>query len=242
VIRRIARIASLLSLLAGGVPADRAEVVIGKSVKGRPITAHRVGDSNAPRKAVIVGNIHGDEPQGLRVVRAIRARASAVHGIDLWLIDTVNPDGLRAHGRQNAHGVDLNRNFGVRWRRTGPPGSRYFAGRHAFSEPESRAVRELLLRLRPAITIWYHQPFGFVYPPLGGGDPAVTRAYAALTGNDVRTPPRVRYTGTATMWQNARLPESTAFVVELPASALSSRGIVRHARAAMKIAALGAGG
>ena len=241
-----------MTLLVWGAPAggvglgpepglpQATEVVIGHSVNGRAITAYRLGDADSPRKALIVGNIHGDEPQGLRVMRAIRAKAAGIHGVDLWMIDTVNPDGLKAERRQNARGVDLNRNFGVRWRRTGPSGSRYFAGRRAFSEPETRAVRKLVLRLRPAITIWYHQPFGFVFPPLGGGDLAVSRAYARLTGSSVRTPAGVRYTGTATMWENARLPDATAFVVELPAAALSSRRIARHANAALVVASFGA--
>ena len=214
------------------------EVEIGHSVKGRPITAYRLGDESSSRKALIVGSIHGDERQGLRVLRSIRAMEAGIHGVDLWMIDSVNPDGLKARSRHNARGVDLNRNFGVRWRRTGPRGSRYYAGPRAFSEPESRAVRSLVTRLRPAITIWYHQPLGFVFPPLGGGDLAVSRAYAQLTGNAVRTQPGVRYTGTATMWQNGRLPDSTAFVVELPGAALSSARIRRHARAALAVATL----
>jgi protein MpaA len=221
------------------LPSART-VVIGHSVLGRRIVARRVGDLDSPRKALIVGNIHGDEPQGLRVTRAIRRMRARVHGIDVWVIDTVNPDGLRARRRQNAHGVDLNRNFGTLWRRTGPRGYRYYAGRKRFSEPESRAVRALVLRLRPSITIWYHQPYGYVIPPDSRGDAGIARDYARLTGNSVRTPPGVRYTGTATMWENAHVPGSTAFVVELPAGALSSRRISLHARAALRVAKLGA--
>jgi len=214
-------------------------VVIGHSVLGHRITAHRYGDVDAPRKALIVGNIHGDEPQGLRAIRSIRSMRGRIHGIDLWVIDTVNPDGLRAHRRQNAHGVDLNRNFSFKWRRTGPPGYRYYAGRKPFSEPESRAVRALVLRLEPAVTIWYHQPYGYVIPPDSNGDASLARDYARLTGNAVRTPPGVRYTGTATMWENATVAGSTAFVVELPSYALPARSIRRHARAAIGVAKLG---
>jgi protein MpaA len=221
-----------------GLPSARS-VVIGHSVEGRRIVARRVGDVDAPRKALIVGNIHGDEPQGLRVTRAIRRMRARVHGVDIWVIDTVNPDGLRARRRQNAHGVDLNRNFGTRWHRTGPPGSRYYAGRKRFSEPESRAVRDLVRRLRPSITIWYHQPFGYVIPPDSRGDAAIARDYARLTDNAVRTPPGVRYTGTATMWEDAHVPGSTAFAVELPGAALSSGRITRHARAAVRVTKLG---
>jgi protein MpaA len=217
---------------------DARRVVIGHSALGRRITAIRVGDRDAARTALVVGNIHGDEPEGLRVTRALRAMGERARGIDLWVIDTVNPDGRAARCRQNARGVDLNRNFGTLWRRTGSPGYRYYAGRRAFSEPESRAVRTLVQRLRPSVTVWYHQPYGYVIPP-SGGDLGIVRDYARLTGNSVRTPRGIRYTGTATMWQNATVPGSTAFVVELPAFPLPQRRIARHARAAIKVARLG---
>lgn len=215
------------------------KVVIGHSVLGHRITAYRYGDRDSPRKALVVGNIHGDEPEGLRVIRTIRSMRERIHGMDLWVIDTVNPDGLRAHRRQNARGVDLNRNFGERWRHNGPLGYRYYAGRRPFSEPESRAVRNLVELLRPAVTIWYHQPYGFVFPPGPGGDLGVVRDYARLTGNAIRNTPGIVYTGTATMWENATVPDSTAFVVELPAGTQPQRTIRRHARAALRVARLG---
>ncbi|MEA2468106.1 MAG: murein peptide amidase [Thermoleophilaceae bacterium] len=222
-----------------GLPAA-SKVVIGHSVLGRRITAYRYGDADSPRKALVVGNIHGDEPEGMRVIRAIRSQRARIHGMDLWVIDTVNPDGLRARTRQNARGVDLNRNFDRRWRRNGSPGARYYGGRRPFSEPESRAVRDLVLRLKPAVTIWYHQPYGFVFPPGPGGELGIVRDYAALTGNAVRNTRGIRYTGTATMWQAAVVPGSTAFVVELPGFPLTQARIERHARAVLRVTRLGA--
>ena len=213
-------------------------VVIGHSVLGHRITAHRYGDRDAARKALVVGNIHGNEPEGVRVTRAIRTMRGRIHGVDLWVIATANPDGLRAHTRQNAHGVDLNRNFDRKWRRNGSPGARYYGGQRPFSEPETRAVRALVTRLRPAVTIWYHQPYGFVFPPGPGGDTGLVRDYARLTGNAVRTT-GLRYTGTATMWQAAEVKGSTAFVVELAAGRQPVRRIKRHARAAIRVARLG---
>jgi hypothetical protein len=215
-------------------------VVIGHSVLGHRITAHRYGDPNSPRKALVVGNIHGDEPEGIRVDRTIRSMRSSIHGMDLWVIDTVNPDGLRARTRQNVHGVDLNRNFDRKWRRNGSPGARYYGGRKPFSEPETRAVRDLVTRLKPAVTIWYHQPYGFVFPPGAGGSLNLVRDYAHLTGNAVRNTTGIEYTGTATMWQAAAVPGSTAFVVELPAGRSPKQRITRHARAALRVARLGA--
>src|SRR3954467_8365060 len=158
--------ASAVATLGRGPDLPTAStVVIGHSVLGRRITARRYGDRDSPRKALVVRNTHGDEPQGLRVTSTIRRMRAHIHGMDLWVIDTVNPDGLRARRRQNAHGVDLNRNFDRKWRRNGSPGARYYGGRKPFSEPETRAVRKLVIRLRPTVTIWYHQPYGFVFPP-----------------------------------------------------------------------------
>lgn len=231
--------ASAVTTLGHGPDLPTARmVVIGHSVLGRRITAYRYGERDSPRKALVVGDIHGDEPEGLRVIRAIRRMRAHVRGVDLWVIDTVNPDGLRAHRRQNAHGVDLNRNFSRKWRRNGSPGSPYYGGRRPFSEPETRAVRALVTRLRPAVTIWYHQPYGFVFPPGPGGDLGAVRDYARLTANSIRTT-GIEYTGTATMWQAATVRASTAFVVELPAYRLSAAKIRQHARAAVRVARLG---
>jgi protein MpaA len=235
----VAPAAAVTTLGPGPGLPTASRIVVGHSVLGRRITAVRYGDRDSPRKALVVGNIHGDEPQGLRVGRAIRDRRDRIEGVDLWVIDSVNPDGLRAHRRQNAHGVDLNRNFSVKWRRNGSPGARYYGGPRPFSEPETRAVRELVLRLRPTVTIWYHQPYGFVFPPGPGGDGNVVRDYARLTGNAVRNTTGIRYTGTATMWQAAKVPHSTAFVVELPAFPLTTARIRRHARAALAVSRLG---
>ena len=107
--------------------------------------------------------MHGDERGGLAVTRELRRQwAARLRGVDLWVVDSFNPDGLRRGTRQNARGVDLNRNFPYRWRANGRRGSRYWGGPKPLSEPESRAIRRLVLQLRPAVTVWYHQPWGAV--------------------------------------------------------------------------------
>ncbi len=174
--------AGLVALAAPG--SARAErVKVGESREGRPIVASRLGDPDSPRKAIVVGLIHGDEPAGLAVTREIRRTwGPRLSGVDLWVIDTFNPDGLRRRRRQNARGVDLNRNFPYRWRANGRRGSRYWGGTKPLSEPESRAVRKLVLRVRPAVTIWFHQPWGAVLACGGGASTAIPRRYARLAG------------------------------------------------------------
>jgi hypothetical protein len=47
--------------------------------------------------------------------------------------------------------------------------------------------------------------------------------------------------GTATRWQNHRLPTTSSFVVELPAGALAAAAVRRHVRAIEAVARLIAG-
>jgi protein MpaA len=135
-------------------PTVLASQVIGRSVQGRAIRAYRLGDPTSPVKAVVLGAIHGDEPAGIRVTEGIR-RGRPVHEVDLWVIPTINPDGVARNRRQNARGVDLNRNFPYNWGRlTG----KYYSGPHALSEPESRALKRFLDRVRPRFMVSFHQP------------------------------------------------------------------------------------
>ncbi len=156
-------------------------IVLGHSVEGRAITAVRVGDPTSPRKALVLGVIHGDEPAGAAVTRQILRRYRGIGGVDLWVVKTVNPDGLAHHTRRNAHGVDLNRNFSYRWRDGVPPSSGYYPGPHPFSEPESRAVRKLVRQLQPQVSIWFHQPWDQVLAPCHG-DASLQRRFSQLSG------------------------------------------------------------
>jgi murein peptide amidase A len=215
-------LATALAAAPSPAAAPLRTEVIGHSVQGRPITVVRVGDPAAARKILVVGEVHGDEPAGRTIVRALRAATPAA-GTQLLLIEDLNPDGFAHRTRTNAHGVDLNRNSPQRWAGAGP---------RPWSEPETRALRALVLRERPALTIYYHQPFGLVDIP-EGGRPGAARAYARRTGLPLRR--LSRRPGSLSRWQNVRLEAGSAFVVELAAGPLSPALRRRHVAAVLAI-------
>ena len=136
--------------------ADEARQ-IGTSAQGRPIMAMRYGDG--PRTVLVVGVTHGDEEGGLRVLRRVRS-LPLPQGITLWVVPTMNPDGLVADARFLADGANPNR--------------------QAPNEPEQQAVYDFALATRPSLTVWYHQNYGWVGG--SGASAAPARQYQELTG------------------------------------------------------------
>jgi Zinc carboxypeptidase/Penicillin-insensitive murein endopeptidase len=199
-------------------------IVIGRSAHGRAINAFQLGTPRLARRVLVVGCIHGDEPEGLKVTRRLISRAR-MHGASLWVVPNLNPDGRSAGSRNNARGVDLNRNFPSEWEPLGVSGPR------ALSEPETRAAVRLIRRLRPAVTVWFHQPQRVVRA--WGRSRGIARRYAQLAGARfaaIRWPP-----GSAPNWQNQRL-QARSFVVELRPGRLPAENARRHMRAVVGIA------
>jgi murein peptide amidase A len=201
----------------------RSAFPTGRSALGRPIGAIEVGDPLSPRRALVVGCIHGDECAGLAVTRILlKSHPNA----DLWIVPNLNPDGFAARHRENARGVDLNRNFSAGWQRGRA------SGPYAFSEPETGFARALIRRLHPSLTIWFHQPQGLVRA-WGRSVPAARR-YAVLTGVPFR---RLRWPpGSAPQWQNRRFRRGASYVVELPPGRLSTTSARRYAGAVLTAA------
>jgi hypothetical protein len=109
------------------------------------------------------------------------------------------------------HGVDLNRDFAVATQR------------------ETRIARRLILRLRPAVTIWFHQPQSVVRA--WGPSRATARRYARLAGVPYRS--LAWPAGSASRWQNGI--GQVSFVVELPPGELPDALARRHANAVLRL-------
>ena len=133
------------------------KVVIGHSVRGRPIRAFHLGEPGK-RTVLLVSTMHGDEGKPRLILQALRG-GRPVRGIDLWVVPVYNPDGLARGTRKNARGIDLNRNFPYRW--ADLDGS-YESGPRPGSEPETRAMMRFLHRIRPDRILSFHQPLNGV--------------------------------------------------------------------------------
>ena len=197
--------------------------MLGRSEQGRPIIAWEAGDPNAKRRVLVVGCIHGNEPAGIAIADAV-THASVPAGTDVWVIPDLNPDGVAANTRQNARGVDLNRNFPYRWQ---PLSGVFNSGPRALSERESRIAYNLIRRVRPTTSIWFHQHLNVVDE--SGGDVRVERRFARLVG--MRTKRLTRDPGSVTGWENHTFPGTTAFVVELPAGPVPAQRLGVFTRA-----------
>ena len=149
---------------------------IGHTVKNRPIYAWRLGQPTSKRKVVIFGAMHGDENGPSRILYNLRD-GRAIKGADIWVVPHYNPDGTARHSRQNAHGVDLNRNYPYHWKRlTGATNS----GPRAASEPETRAMMAFLRQVRPAYVVSFHQPLHGVGRTVHRGAAFVRRLHRGL--------------------------------------------------------------
>jgi protein MpaA len=220
-----------LALAAAAPAATMHSELLGRSALGRPIRVHVVGAAPARDRILVVGCIHGNECAGIAVTRRL-VRAMPPAGARLWIVHDLNPDGHARGTRQNGRGVDLNRNFGALWRPIGARGDPQYPGPRPWSEPETRLIRALILRIRPTETIWFHQPQGLVRA-WGPSIPAARR-YARLAGE--RFAARRWPNGTGPNWQNHRFPGAPAYVVELQPGPLSPAAAARHARAVLRLA------
>ena len=214
------------------VPAFVETRELGRSVQDRPITAVRRGTPGG-RVVLVIGVIHGDEDDGVAIIDLLEQQ-DVPAGIDLWLVESMNPDGQAAQDRHNANQVDLNRNFPADWGPIGVPGDGQYAGPSVASEPETQAMVAFVEEIRPDLIIWYHQDL-FRINPGRGRDGAIRARYAELTGLPLVSITGGTYTGVAATWARRTIEPGVAFIVELGAT-LSPEEAQVHANAVLTIA------
>jgi len=149
-----------------------APAVYGVSVEQTPL--HIWYPAGSRVELLIFAGIHGEEPDTTVLLsRALRSlhqvsRACAV-------ILCANPDGVRHGTRGNANGVDLNRNFPSanwtsdpvthRWNVDSDQRIELSPGQQPCSEPEARALAEVVDDLKPECIVSLHSPLGLIDDP-----------------------------------------------------------------------------
>lgn len=164
----------------------------GHSRDGVPLRAFHPA-TGGPAAGLMVAAQHGEEAVTALLARRLLERVSA--DATRWVVVPVaNPDGLINGTRQNAAGVDLNRNFPTAtWRSddsfTYPPGIEQdrrvienrtnlsSPGEHAGSEPETQALTALIERLDPPLVVDLHSPLELIFSR-GDVPPEVTAELA----------------------------------------------------------------
>ena len=224
IVSLLVAVALACTLSGAAAPSAHAQPIqLGRSEGGRAILASRVGDPHGT-PVLVFGCIHGTECAGIAVADALEH----VHTrLDLWIVPNLNPDGYARGARQNGRGVDLNANWSSQWHGGGRPWDTYYPGPHPFSERETRIARNLILRIHPRLTIWFHQHLNLVWA--WGPSTAAGRIYARAS--EMRFYHRHWLHGTATNWQNHHLPDSASLTVELPAGALTAQEVRRQVHA-----------
>jgi predicted deacylase len=129
-----------------------------KSALSEDILLFTAGDERLP-KMVLVGGVHGDEPEGARLVEDFILEAEkkqSAFKACVLAIPRYNPDGLHKNERTNGNGVDLNRNFPSQDWSAQVRAPRYFPGTHAESESETQGLVHLLKVSKPFLVVHCH--------------------------------------------------------------------------------------
>jgi hypothetical protein len=162
---------------------------IGKSVKGNNIYSYTYGSGS--ETLILFGAMHGSEKSsGVTLNSLIDRMESRVDeipsGKKIIIVPILNPDGYNSFKRYNANNVDLNRNFDTtNWTKDsdGPDGSSTSSGgQEPFSEPESRAIRDLILQNSPYLTVSYHAAASYVIANGGIDSNSYAQQYANTSG------------------------------------------------------------
>lgn len=116
-----------------------------------------LGGSFSNNPILVVGVVHGDEPQGEDLIN----RYLAANESGMLFIPTLNPDGKQLGRRTNSNGVDINRNFPTKnWELTEK--DNYFGGESPASEIETKFLAEVIEEYKPRLILTLHTPYKIV--------------------------------------------------------------------------------
>ncbi len=201
------------SLLTQVAQSGTGETVIGHSAEGRDLVIRRFGSGE--HILMLVGGIHGGwEGNTVTLMQQLIEHFTAtpddvLPGITILINPVANPDGLAygriPRGRFNGDDVDLNRNWSCDWSSEAFwREERVNAGIGSFTEPETIALSNFILQVRPAALLFFHSAAGGVFAGNCDGDHG-SAVLAAVFGKAAGYPydkPFTAYgvSGTASDW------------------------------------------
>lgn len=152
---------NLYSQIAG---SDLPWRILAESVEGRQIYLLELGGGDST--TLIFGGFHGSEIAGVQLVfhfaEYLYYEQQASLTSRVIIVPVLNPDGLVKASRTNASGVDINRNFPTANWSGEYKSKKNFPGLAPASEPETRAVIDLLKENAPQRIISVHAPLKMV--------------------------------------------------------------------------------
>lgn len=135
-----------------------SEIESGHSLEGHPITAFKT-DIKAPKYLYLLGGVHGDEVEGVYVLKELFQWLKMEHSLKdlpMVVIPILNVDGYKNQTRVNAHLVDLNRNLPTNDWSTSHKEPKYNPGPKPLSEPENQFLVKLMDKYKPGFILSFH--------------------------------------------------------------------------------------
>ena len=186
-------------LLSVSAQTSAPDEVIGYSQGGQLLTMRHLGEGQ--RRVLILGGQHGGpERNTVELVEGLYEYFSTnpdqvPPGIRLDVLPVANPDGLADGSRQFLSGVDPNRNWGgPDWRSDAYDSNGRFrtglGGPEPFSEQETRALADWVLRVHPLLVVNYHSAGNFMFGGRDGLAGDISSAYADASGYNWPQPGR----------------------------------------------------
>jgi len=166
---------TIFTELANDYPTLTERFTVGYSVQNRPIYGIRINGTsdsvNTKTEIRIAGAIHGNEDMAVEMPLMMAQHLCENYGtdnqitdlvdkLDFYIIPLVNPDGKAKNTRENARGIDLNRNFGYQYHPESYNGEYTNSG--MFSQPETIAMARHHLERNFTVSFIFHTTAAYV--------------------------------------------------------------------------------
>jgi hypothetical protein len=211
------------------------KVIFGKTGMGRDLVYYRIDPysdtkkNKITKKVLITFEIHGFEDQykkdgnelvkiGNYIIKYFSENKDKLDSTTLYVVPMANPDGLidgttnNGKGRcQISLGIDINRDFNYMFRHF--TSSRNHNLTKPFGSPEARALRDLVLKVKPDYVIDFHGWLGITI-----GNSKLAKIFNSELGLDYAYDFSYKTPGYFSAW--ASLVSKNALLVEYPKSSI----------------------